>query len=160
MAIRLFRGTRTNFAALVTGSSLVDGRLYYITDEKKFLLATGTNTFVEATDLIVRTPGFSSGTLTVDLGFGIFERHAYTMTANVTTLTLSNLPGTGKGMTFALQVKQNGTGGLTFALPSSFKATSNSDTAIQSGANAYTQIVCTSFDNGTRWNYTMKGVAA
>lgn len=100
----------------------------------------------------------ASGTVNVDLSLG--NMFTITLSSNVTSLTFTNLPGSGKGQTICIRIFQNGTGGYTFALPASFKAIVGSDTAIQAGANAGTIIMATTVDNGTRWEYSMKGVAA
>lgn len=100
----------------------------------------------------------SSGVVTVDLSLG--DYFTLNHNANVTSLTFSNLPASPGGRTIAIRSKQDGTGSRTFALPSSFKAVTGSDTAVQSAANAYTLIIATSFDQGTRWEYSMKAIAA
>ena len=82
------------------------------------------------------------------------------LTGNVTALTFSNLPATGRAVSLAIRIRQDATGGRTLALPASFRATAGSDTAIQSAANAWTLLTITTFDQGTRWEYTMRGVAA
>lgn len=96
----------------------------------------------------------SSGVVNVDLDLGDYFTLAHT--ANVTSLTFSNTPASPTGRTIAIRSKQDATGGRTLSLPSSFKAITGSDTAVQSAANAYTMIVATSFDQGTRWEYSMK----
>jgi hypothetical protein len=99
----------------------------------------------------------STGVVDVDLSLGDYFTLAHT--ANVTSLTFSNLPSSPTGRTIALRIKQDATGGRTFALPASFKAIAGSDTSVQSAANAYTMLVATSFDQGTRWEYSMKAGA-
>jgi len=107
---------------------------------------------------VVTTLSISSGVVNIDLSAGdLFD---LSLTANVTSITFSNLPGSGKGQCIFVRMKQDATGSRTVALPSSFKAVSGSDTAVQLAANAYTCIALTSVDNGTRWEYVMRAGAA
>lgn len=99
-----------------------------------------------------------SGVVNIDLSLGTLFTLA--LTANVTDITFSGLPGAGNGKTIAIRMRQDATGGRTVALPTSFKAISGSDGAVQPAANAYTMMTLTTFDNGTRWEYSMKGCAA
>ena len=100
----------------------------------------------------------SAGVVNIDCSLGDFFTLA--LTANVTSITFTNLPASGKAVSLALRATQDATGGRTVALPASFKATTGSDTAVQSAANAITIVTLTTFDQGTRWEYTMRGVAA
>lgn len=100
----------------------------------------------------------ASGVVNIDCDDG--DYFTLSLTANVTSITFSNLPAAGKAKSIAVRVRQDGTGGRTVALPSSFKATGGSDTAVQSAANAYTLLTITSFDQGTRWEYAMQEIAA
>jgi hypothetical protein len=84
------------------------------------------------------------------------ELFTLALTANVTSITFSNLPGSGNGQAIFIRVQQDATGSRTVALPASFKAISGSDLAVQSAANAYTDIALTTVDNGTRWEYCMR----
>jgi hypothetical protein len=58
-----------------------------------------------------------------------------------------------------IRMQQDATGSRTVALPSSFEAIDGSDTAVQSAASAYTVIAATTFDQGARWEYSMKAGA-
>lgn len=99
-----------------------------------------------------------SGVVDVDVSAG--DYFTLSLTANVTSLTFSNLPASGHGVTLMFRIRQDATGSRSFALPSSFKAITGSDTSVQSAANAYTILAITSFDQGTRWEYSMKAGAA
>lgn len=96
----------------------------------------------------------SAGTVTVNCALG--KSFTITLAANVSTLTLTNLNDAGFSTEMEIEIKQNGTGGFTFALPASFKALGGSDTAIASAANAVTVISAKTFDNGTTWRYAMQ----
>lgn len=94
-----------------------------------------------------------SNTITIDLSQG--DYFTCSLNANITTITISNAPTSGKATTFMIRFQQDATGSRTVALPSSFKAISGSDTAVQAAANAYTILSATSFDQGARWEYSM-----
>jgi hypothetical protein len=47
MAIRIARGTKAAFDALVAANSLVSGRQYLITDLGVVFVGTGTNTYIQ-----------------------------------------------------------------------------------------------------------------
>ena len=100
----------------------------------------------------------TSGSVNIDCALGDF--FTLGLTGNVTALTFTNLPATGRAVSLAIRIRQDGTGSRTFALPASFRATAGSDTAIQTAANAWTLLTITTFDQGARWEYTMRGVAA
>lgn len=107
---------------------------------------------------VVTSLAIVSGVVNIDCSLGDYFTLA--LTANVTSITFSNLPASGKAMTLAIRFKQDGTGSRTVALPSSLKAVVGSDTAVQAAANAYTNAILTTYDQGTRWEYSMKGIAA
>lgn len=98
----------------------------------------------------------ASGVVAVDTTKGDYFTLA--LTANVTSITFSGSLTLGR--TLMIRMRQDGTGSRTVALPSSFKAIDGSDTAVQSAANAYTILIITSVDGGTRWEYSMKKGAA
>lgn len=96
----------------------------------------------------------SSGTVTVNCSLG--KNFTITLAANVTTLSLTNLNGSGFVTELEVEIKQDATGSRTFALPASFKALGGSDTAIASAANAVTVLSAKTWDNGTTWRYAMQ----
>lgn len=106
--------------------------------------------------LDVESPSNISGTVTLDFGGKSRYVGAITLTANVTTLAFSNLPGAGKFGEYELHITQDGTGSRTFAIPSSHKALGGSDTVIASAANAVTVLTASTVDNGTAWRYAMQ----
>lgn len=98
----------------------------------------------------------SSGTLTLDYESG--DYFTVTLSENVTTLTLSNLPGSGKGATLALRITQDSTA-HTFAWPASFKW-SGAAPAVSTGSGAVDLLIITSFNSGTSWQANLaKGYA-
>lgn len=104
----------------------------------------------------VAAPSNSGGTVT--LNFASKSRYvgAITLTANVTTLAFSNLPGVGKYAEYELHITQDGTGGRTFTIPASHKPLGGSDTAIASAANKVTVLSASTVNNGTTWRYAMQ----
>lgn len=96
----------------------------------------------------------SSGTVTIDCSLGV--NFTLTLTANVTSIVFTNLAGSGFATEIEVEIKQDGTGGKTVALPTAFKPLGGSDTAVASGANAVTVISAKTFDNGTTWRYAMQ----
>lgn len=96
----------------------------------------------------------AAGTVTLDASLG--RDFTLLLAANVSTFTITNLAGAGFATEFELEIKQNGTGGFTFALPAELKALGGSDTAIALGANEVTVLSAKTFDNGTTWRYAMQ----
>lgn len=97
----------------------------------------------------------SGGTVNVDLSLG--DYFTLQLTADVTSLTFSNLP-TG-GRTICIDVFNDATGGHAFTLPANFHAIGNSDTAIQTAAFATTKIIATTSNSASTWDYSMAKVA-
>jgi hypothetical protein len=100
----------------------------------------------------------ASGVVAIDCSLG--DYFTLPLTANVTSITFSNLPASGQARTLLVRMKQDATGSRTVALPSAFKAITGSDTVVQSAANAYTVLAISTVDQGTRWEYSMKAGAA
>lgn len=116
------------------------------------------NAVAPVSDTAVSSLSISSGVVNIDLSLG--DLFTLSLTANITSITFSNLPSAGRGRSISIRIKQDATGSRTFALPSSFKAITGSDTAVQSPANAYTILNLSTLDQGTRWEYAMKACAA
>lgn len=96
----------------------------------------------------------SVGVVDIDLSLG--QNFTLALTADVTSVTFSNLPGSGFVPEVELEITQDATGGHGFTLPASFHALGGSDTAIASAANSTTVLSAKSFDNGTTWRYAMQ----
>lgn len=94
----------------------------------------------------------SSGAVTLDLSIG---RYFYaTLTANITSISLSNVPAPGNAVYVVIEFKQDATGGRSVAgWPSSFKW-SSSGTAYSATtvANAKDKVVASTRDGGTSWD--------
>lgn len=75
-------------------------------------------TLTQTPDSVIAAPSVSSGTLTLDLASSRYFN--VTLTANVATLTFTNVPSS-MGCTIDLVLTQDSTGGRTFAWPSSVR---------------------------------------
>lgn len=94
----------------------------------------------------------TSGSLAIDYMLGDYFTTA--LTGNVTGITFSNLPGSGKGASLLLRITQDSTP-RTFAWPASFKWASGSAGVISTGSGAVDVLGITTFDNGTTWDATL-----
>lgn len=103
----------------------------------------------------VASPAIASGVLTLDFAGASVYAGVITLTENVTSLVLSNLPGSGKFAEYELHIVQDVTGGRTFALPSSHRVIGSSITAIGSAANQATVLSASTVNNGSTWRYAM-----
>ena len=125
----------------------------------KAKIKTYFDTLYEATGALrpitVGTPSSSSGTLTLDFAGKSRAVFSTTLTENVTTVTISNLPSS-VYLEYEIHYKQDGTGSRTVAQPASHKALGGSDTAVASAANAVTVLSASSVDGGTTWRYAMQ----
>jgi hypothetical protein len=102
------------------------------------------------------SPSSSSGTLTLDLENGnVFE---VTLTENVTTTNFNNPPTSGNGGSFTLILKQDATGGRTFAWPSSVDWSNGVSPTISTAANAVDILTFLTVDGGTTWYGFLSGV--
>lgn len=94
-------------------------------------------------------PSSSSNVLTLDLENGnIFE---VTLTENVTTLTISNPPASGTAGSFTLILKQDGTGGWTFAWPAAVVWAGGTAPTLTTDASAVDVLTFITTDGGTTW---------
>ena len=95
----------------------------------------------------------ASGVANIDCDLG--ELFKITLTENITSLTFSNLPGSGNGKTVMLQITQHASAAKTFAWPASFKWAGGAAPSISTGASAVDMLAITTFDNGTTWRATL-----
>ncbi len=95
----------------------------------------------------------SSGVLNLDLSLG--DYFTITLTENVTSLTFSNAPGSGKGATVMLQITQHASSAKTFAFPSAFDWAGGSVGVISTALSAKDVLAITTFDNATAWIATL-----
>ena len=99
----------------------------------------------------ITSPSSVSGTLTLNMELGNY--FDVTLDENVTTLTLSNSPATGKSGTVVLIARQDGTGGRAITWPASFiwETDTGGSPAQTTAANKVDVYVFTSLDAGTTW---------
>lgn len=138
-------------------SSSVNNRIVLFDGTTGKLVKDSGQTIPQVQRKTVTALSIASGVVNINCALG--DYFTLSLTANVTSITFSNLPGSGFGASLAIRIVQDATGGRTLALPSSFKAITGSDTSVQSAANAYTILHIETFDNGTRWEYSMKAGA-
>jgi len=100
-------------------------------------------------DFDVDAPASSSGALTIDMANGNFFE--VTLTENVSTTVFSNPPASGKAGKFTLILKQDGTGGRTFAWPASVDWAGGSAPTLTTAASAVDILDFISTDGGTTW---------
>lgn len=96
----------------------------------------------------------SSGVVNIDCSLG--TSFTLSLTANVTSITFSNLQGSGFASEIEVQFTQDGTGSRTVAWPAAFKALGGSDTTVSSAANTVTVLSAKTWDNGTTWRYALQ----
>lgn len=94
----------------------------------------------------------SSGVVNIDCALGDYFTLA--LTANVTSITFSNLPGSGKGATKWIEIVQDSTP-RTVAWPASFKWEGGSAGAVSTGSGAVDELAITTLNNGTAWKASL-----
>jgi Protein of unknown function (DUF2793) len=94
----------------------------------------------------------ASGVVDIDWTDGDYQTLA--LTANVTSITFSNLPGSGKAATLMVRITQDSTA-RTVAWPASFKWADGTPGTVSTGSGAVDILAITSFDNGTTWFATL-----
>lgn len=95
----------------------------------------------------------SAGTVAINCALG--DYFTLSLTANVTSITFSNLPASGKAQTIMVEVKQDATGSRTATWPSSFKWAGGSAGVLSTAANSVDVLALTTFDQGTTWRATL-----
>lgn len=94
----------------------------------------------------------SSGVVNIDCALGDYFTLA--LTANVTSISFSNLPGSGKGASLMIRITQDSTP-RTVAWPASFRWAGGVAGAVSTGNAAVDLLAITTFDNGTTWRATL-----
>lgn len=156
-------------------TTLATGEIGFETDTGKFKVGNGTawnslgyfglgaNTFtgtqafggnlatqpkLQAYRETVTTPAISTGTLTLDLsGSNNFN---VSLNANITTLTISNVPTTGTGAVFVLRFTADGTA-RSVTWPASITWVAGTAPTLTSTNNKRDTFIFESFDGGTTW---------
>lgn len=99
---------------------------------------------------VVTTLTNNAGVVDIDLSLG--DYFTLELTANVTSITFSNLPGSGRGFSKFIQITQ--TGAFTVDWPASFRWEGGSAGAV-SGSAAVDLLAITSVDNGATIHATI-----
>jgi hypothetical protein len=97
---------------------------------------------------LVNTIAAATGAVTLDLNLGNVQ--SLVLSGNVTSLAVTNTVA-GKSCTFTLVVKQDGTGGRTFAFMSGAKWSGGVVPTISSAANKVDIFTFMTTDNGSTW---------
>lgn len=90
----------------------------------------------------------------VDIDYSLGDYFTLAPTANVTSITFSNLPGSGKGASLWIRFTQDSTP-RTVAWPASFKWEGGAAGSVSTGSGAKDVIAITTTDNGTAWDVTL-----
>lgn len=127
---------------VVTGASSVTS----YTDHRAIL------PFAVADRSILTALSIASGVVAIDVALGDYFTLA--LTANVTSITFSNLPASGHGASLMIRITQDSTA-RTVAWPASFKWANGLAGAVSTSSGAKDVLAITTFDQGTTWNATL-----
>jgi hypothetical protein len=94
----------------------------------------------------------SSGVVNIDCALG--DYFTLTLTANVTSITFSNLPGSGKGANKVIRIVQ-GASAYTVAWPSTFAWVDGTQSVVSTASGKVDMLEINTFDNGTRWEASL-----
>jgi len=95
----------------------------------------------------------------VNLDYSLGDYFTLALSEDVTSITFSNLPGSGKGATLMLRVTQDASP-REVAWPASFKWVGGTAGEVSTDAGAIDVLAITTFDNGSTWMATLgKGFA-
>lgn|SRR5574337_930 len=95
----------------------------------------------------------STGVVAINCALGDYFTLA--ATANVTSITFSNLPTAGHAQTLMIRITQDATGSRTITWPASFKWAGGTVGVVSTAANSVDVLALTTFDQGTTWNVTL-----
>jgi hypothetical protein len=141
---------------IVGGSSGTPGRLA-VGSAGQALVVNGSGSLAYAGGEGISEPvnalSISSNAITINCANG--DYFTLSMTANVTSVTVSNAPASGKAQTVMVEIKQDATGSRTISWPASFKWTSGTAGVLSTGANKVDVLAITTFDQGTTWRATL-----
>lgn len=94
----------------------------------------------------------SSGVVNIDYSLGDYFTH--TLDENVTSITFSNLPGSGHGASLMIWITQDSTP-RTVAWPASFRWEGGTDGVVSTGSGVIDLLAISTKDNGTTWDATL-----
>lgn len=105
-----------------------------------------------AVDRNVVTALATSGAVNIDVSLGDYFTLA--LAGNVTSLTFSNLPASGKAVSLLVRIKQDTTP-RTVTWPASFKWAEGNTIAVSTVSGSIDVLAITTFDQGTTWQVTL-----
>lgn len=129
-------------------------------------IVAGTGISVDSTDPVnpivsadndVTAATSTSGVLTINCASGDYFTH--TLDEDVTSWSITNLPGSGKAATKMIKFTQDSTP-RTVAWPASFRWAGGTDGVISTVSGAIDVLAITTFDNGTTWIATLNNAYA
>lgn len=91
----------------------------------------------------------SSGVMNVDCSLG--DYFTVTLSENVTSITFSNLPGSGIGASKLIRIQQHASAPKTVSWPASFKWENAVPNTVSADVGMIDMLSISSFDNGTTW---------
>jgi len=100
--------------------------------------------------VIHTTPVIATNTITYDLSLS--NSFDVSLTANITTTTLSNPPASGTYGEITIRLKQDGTGSRTVAGPASVLWPGGTAPVITPAANSVDRVMLVTVDGGTTWD--------
>lgn len=146
----------TDYQAAITATGLLKGAgagsVSAATAETDYVTPTGTGTLSGKTITALKetktAPAISAGTLTLDCSAG--NVFAVSLNANITTLTLSNVPASGTAFALTLSLTANGTA-YTVTWPASVKWPGGTAPTLTSTTGKVDTFILTTWDGGTTW---------
>ncbi|AWJ93855.1 hypothetical protein Sp245p_28975 (plasmid) [Azospirillum baldaniorum] len=133
--------SKTGLADITVGDNL--------TFADNFVKKPRLQSYAVATD----TPTIIAGTVSLNLDNA--NAFQVSLTANVTSISLQNVPASGRLVEIAVQFTQDATGGRTVAWPTSFKWQGGMAPTVSSTANARDILFALTVDGGATWNCSL-----
>lgn len=135
---------RQNRAETITGSKTFSGASIDLADNRL------TRPLIHDFAVVHTTANVSGGTVTLDMS--ISNSFATTLTANVTTVSIINIPISGVYAQFVWRITQDGAGGAyTVTQPAGVTVPGGGGITISTGNNAVDRLIYTTVDGGTTW---------
>lgn len=108
-----------------------------------------------STDITDAVTALSISTGVVAINCAIGDYFTLAISANVTSITFSNLPASGYARTLMIKFTQDATTAHTVAWPASFKWAGGTAGAVSTALSAIDVLALTTFNQGTTWNVTL-----
>ena len=116
-----------------------------------------TNAHIAAYVETLDAGSITTGVLTLNLA--VSNTFDVTLTENVTSLVISNPHADASTQSFTVVLKQDATGGRTFAFPASIKWAGGTAPTLSSGVSEIDVLTFITTDNGTTWLGMLAGAA-